>query len=126
MKENFNLNDNTAQTTTGGLKKIKDYLNNELPICNSPSHNPHQEIMSEIQKSASKKTYMDVDFDNVEINDVKEKLNGLINDDSLTFLKTRGGFHLLIKYDNIDKKYAKSWYNSVLSLDGVHQQLIKS
>lgn len=82
-------------------------------------YNPHQEIMSEIQKSVSKKTYMDIDFDNVEINDVKEKLNGLINDDCLTFLKTRGGFHLLIKYDTIDSKYAKSWYNSVLSLDGV-------
>ena len=37
-------------------------------------YNPHQEIMSEIQKSASKKTYMDVDFDNVEIEVVKESV----------------------------------------------------
>lgn len=40
MKENSNLEDNTAQMFTDGLRKIKDYLNNELPICNSPSHNP--------------------------------------------------------------------------------------
>ena len=40
MKENFNLNDNTTQSTTGGLRKIKDYSINEPSICNSPSHNP--------------------------------------------------------------------------------------
>lgn len=82
-------------------------------------YNPHQEIMSEIQKARSRKVYFDVDFDKVEIETIKSQLEGKINKDCLTYLKTRGGFHLLVELSKIDKQFEKTWYNSINSLEGV-------
>lgn len=82
-------------------------------------YNPHQLVMSEIQKAASGKKYHDFDFDFVEVDFVKEKLRGHINEDALTFVKTRGGFHLLIDYNKIDLIYRKSWHYTVSSIEGV-------
>lgn len=81
-------------------------------------YNPHQEIMSEIQQACSRKVHFDLDFDGVEVDFIKEKLVGLINLDACTFLKTRGGFHLLVELSRIEKTYIKGWYNSLSKLDG--------
>jgi hypothetical protein len=82
-------------------------------------YNLHQEIMSEIQKASSKKRYMSFDVDSAIIDDYKEKINQIINNDSVTYLKTRGGFHILVNLEMIDNKYTKTWYNNMLKLDGV-------
>lgn len=82
------------------------------------NYNPHQEMLSEIQKACSRKIYFDLDFDGVEPEFVKEKLHGLINLDSCTFLKTRGGFHLLIELSKIKGEFIKSWYNSITKIEG--------
>lgn len=82
-------------------------------------YNPHQLVMSEIQKAASGKRYHDFDFDFVEVEAVKEILKGQINEDALTFVKTRGGFHLLIDYNKVHLNYRKSWYNTVSKIEGV-------
>lgn len=81
-------------------------------------YNPHQLVLSNIQKSASSKRYMDFDFDGVEVDYVLNKLKDSINEDCLTILKTRGGFHLLVELNKIDKKYIKSWYNSIKNIEG--------
>jgi hypothetical protein len=83
------------------------------------NYNPHQEIMSEIQKACARKIYLDFDFDGVEIENTKQKINGLINFSSLNFLQTRGGFHLLIELAKIEKQYEKTWYNTIAGLEGV-------
>jgi hypothetical protein len=82
-------------------------------------YNPHQEILTEIQKACSRKIFFDIDFDGVELKPLKEKVQELINEDALHFLKTRGGFHLLIELAKIDKHFEKSWYKSITSLEGV-------
>jgi hypothetical protein len=82
-------------------------------------YNPHQEIMSEIQKASSRKIYFDLDFDGISVDEVKPQLENIINPNCCNFLQTRGGFHLLIKLNNIDKQYQKSWYQSITSLKGV-------
>lgn len=81
-------------------------------------YNPHQEVMSEIQKSCSRKVYFDIDFDSVDIDLILADLYKIINIDCITVLQTRGGFHLLINLKQIDKKYEKTWYNSIVSLNG--------
>lgn len=81
-------------------------------------YNPHQLVLSNIQKSASSKRYMDFDFDGVEVDFVLNKLENSLNKDCLTVLKTRGGFHLLVELNKIDKKYIKSWYNSIKNIEG--------
>lgn len=96
-----------------GLIKLAELITK--PYSN---YNPQQELMSEIQKAYSRKIYFDVDFDNVEIEFVKEKIQGLINEDCLNFLKTRGGFHLLIELAKIKSEFVKTWYNAITKIEG--------
>lgn len=76
--------------------------------------NPHQEILSCIQQSCSRKIYCDLDFDGIETID----LDHYINSDCYRILKTRGGIHVLIELAKIDKKYSKTWYKEITSIPG--------
>ena len=49
---------------------------------------------------------------------LEKKVSLYLNEECLTYLKTRGGFHLLIDLNKIDKKFAKSWYNNIIKLEG--------
>lgn len=86
---------------------------------NYDGYNPHQLVMSEIQKSSSNRKYHDFDFDNVEVNDVLSQLEGKINKEAISVVKTRGGFHLLVDYEKIDKEFTKTWYNAISKIEGV-------
>jgi 5S rRNA maturation endonuclease (ribonuclease M5) len=79
-------------------------------------YNPHQEIMSEIQKAYSNKVFMDFDFDGVKLKDIIFKN---INKNSLNIVETRGGFHLLVELSKISNEYKKTWYNSIISLPNI-------
>jgi hypothetical protein len=39
-----------------------------------------------------------------------------LNTDCLSFIKTNGGLHCLIKLEDIKKEYQKSWYQKVSQL----------
>lgn len=85
-------------------------------------YNPHQEIMSEIQKACSRKVYFDIDFDKPENSydnwefEMLDRIKSRINKDACSFLKTRGGFHLLIELEKINDQYKKTWYNNIVKL----------
>lgn len=81
-------------------------------------HNPHQEVMSEIQKACSRKVFFDLDFDNVSLEDTMEEVKKFINQECLKILKTRGGFHLLIELSKLDRTYEKTWYKNISSIEG--------
>jgi hypothetical protein len=81
-------------------------------------YNPHQEVMTEIQKAASRKVYFDLDFDNVALDETLEKLEPMINMNCVKIVKTRGGFHLLVELAKLDKAFEKSWYKNLSSLEG--------
>lgn len=81
-------------------------------------YNPHQEVMSEIQKACSRKIFFDLDFDNVPLEEVLAEAKTYVNASCLNVLKTRGGFHLLIELAKLDKKYEKTWYNHITSIAG--------
>ena len=81
-------------------------------------YNIHQEVMSEIQKASSGKVYFDFDFDHVELLDVLAKIDGKINFDALHIVKTHGGFHLLVKHQDVKKEFKNSWYKAISSVEG--------
>jgi hypothetical protein len=63
--------------------------------------------------------YFDIDFDGVTVQETIDEMSTMINIDCVKFLVTRGGFHALIKLDDVDKKYEKTWYQSIIKLYGV-------
>ena len=104
------------KATRNGLIRFAHLIGEQY---NSNQYNPHQEILSEIQKAKSRMVWMDFDFDDVEINDTKKALEGKINFDSLNWLKTRGGFHLMVEINKIEKEFKKTWYKELASLSGM-------
>jgi hypothetical protein len=97
-----------------GLKKLAELITKPYG-----GYNPHQEIISEIQKACSRKLLFDIDFDDVDIETTKNAVDGIINGDCLNWLQTRGGFHLLIELSKINKEFTKTWYQKIAQLDGI-------
>lgn len=86
---------------------------------NANRYNPHQEIMSEIQKAKSRMVYFDMDIDGMDVESMyiaKGIMSSIINLDCVSFLQTRGGFHVLVELAKIDKQYSKTWHNKMMSL----------
>lgn len=80
-------------------------------------YNPHQHVMSDIQKSCSRKVYVDFDYDTEERpNSFLGKIYSTVPFGVTTIIKTRGGYHvlvdpLLLKTHRPD--LIKTWYNSM-------------
>lgn len=82
-------------------------------------YNPKSISMSAIQNSPSRKVYSEFDFDEANPDDLMDTIRGKINEDCLTFVKTRGGFHLLVEHSKIKPEYEKTWYNLIARSKGV-------
>jgi hypothetical protein len=104
---------NIELAAKNSLKKLADLITQPYT-----GYNPYQEVMSEIQKSTSRKIYFDMDFDDTEVNEIISEIKQYININCLKILKTRGGFHLIIKLDEIEDKYKKIWYQGLINLEG--------
>lgn len=107
------------KATKNGLIRFAHLIGEQYK---SNQYDPYQEVMSEIQKAKSRLVYLDCDFDDIEIDDVKTILKGSINFNSLHWLKTRGGFHLLVEVDKIEKEFKKTWYNKITGLSGLDKK----
>lgn len=103
-----------VKATKQALKKFADLVT--MPYS---GYNPQQEVMSEIQKSCSRTVYFDFDFDHCTIEEMKEQILENINEDCITFLQTRGGFHLLVEISKIKPEFKKNWYNNINKLPNV-------
>jgi DNA gyrase/topoisomerase IV subunit A len=99
------------------LKIIKDSA--ELLYSRNENVNVLQIALTAIHKSKGKTRYIDFDFDNVEIEDLKPTIYDIINPEACVFIQTRGGFHLLVNVNKVDKKYVKTYYKSLSTLGSV-------
>jgi hypothetical protein len=105
------------KATKNGLVKLVNLITQEYG-----GYNPHQEIMSEIQKTKSRTVYVDFDFDVLDEMDASilfNKISGILNYECYSILRTRGGFHLLIQPEKVSKEISKTWYQSLKKLEGV-------
>lgn len=101
------------------IKAAKESLKKFADLVTKPiydGYNPHQEVLNQIQVSYSRKIYFDLDFVNTTIEEMKPMIDEKINNDCLTYVQTRGGFHLLVELDMIKRDYVKNWYNNLTSL----------
>lgn len=84
--------------------------------------NPHTLALNLIQTTTSRKIFFDLDIDfcienhQQAIEKFKLDIADCLNSDCLTFIKTNGGLHCLIKLDNIQKEHQKSWYQKISQL----------
>ena len=84
----------------------------ELIANDNIGYNPYQEVLSQVQISKSRAIWMDFDFDMEKQPDI----SGLVNPDAATWVKTRGGFHLLIELSKVEGKYKKTWHQDIVKL----------
>ncbi len=90
----------------------------ELLKRKNKNFNPYQEVMSTIQKSAGHKVYLDFDIDEKDFD--LNRLDGVLNRSCLRIVQTRGGYHVLVKLDEIDPPFKKTFYQNMMAL-GVDQ-----
>lgn len=110
------INPNPRSFEKAARKSLKEFVYKVTEPYNG--YNPHQLVMSNIQRCSSKKRFMDFDFDFVKYDFLVNSLKNVINDDAYKILKTRGGFHVLVEIDKINFKFKKSWYNSIRDIKG--------
>lgn len=104
------------KATKNGLIRFANLITEQY---GSNHYNPHQEVMSEIQKAKSRMIYFDMDIDGMDLESMylaKKLIATIINLDSVHFLQTRGGFHIMIELAKVEKQYLKTWYNKMMSL----------
>lgn len=101
------------KATYDGIIRLTELLKNERN-----NFNPYSEMMTCIQKSASRTIYLDFDVDEQDFD--FEKLYTVINKSCVTVLQTRGGFHLLVEVARIAPEFKKTFYNDIVRL-GVDQ-----
>lgn len=85
--------------------------------------NPYSEALNCLQTSSTNKVYFDIDVDFLKQEDLgrfREIISTFINLDCLTFIRTRGGYHVLIKLAQISPEF-KHWHQGFtkLKFDGV-------
>lgn len=101
----------------GSIKKLTDCLQNS-----NLNVNPHQEVMSEIQRSKSRTVYVDFDLDNKSnLAGLKSYIKGTVNEEAVTLIETRGGYHILIEPSKVDLPYKNTWHQNLSKLEGVDQ-----
>lgn len=96
------------------LKRAMDSLFHE-----QDNYDVSHDSISCIHKSISKKNFVDFDFDDVDLGETVLRIAEVINVDCVKIIETRGGFHALVKVNDVDEKYKKSWYREMSELPGV-------
>ena len=117
---------NMWKATVNTMVKLAQSIRDE-----NVNMNPHQEALSEIQKSKSKTVYVDFDLDvpkDLQGIDAEDFINrmiigtrNLINPEALTLLRTRGGLHVLVETNKLNKEYQNTFYKGMQSLGCVDQ-----
>lgn len=87
----------------------------DIQMCQGENFNIHAEALSAIQKARSKRIYVDFDIDCFNPYQADMIINNgfdtaCINKEAVTFLRTRGGVHVLVDPRKVDKHLGKIWY----------------
>jgi uncharacterized protein (UPF0305 family) len=87
--------------------------------------NPHQEALSEIHKSKGRTCYLDFDIDeqNEEVLlELITQIKTYVNEDAVTWLRTRGGLHVLVDPSKVTHEYKREFYQGISNISQVDQK----
>lgn len=103
-----------------GLRLIRDIAEQ---VEKENQFNPHQLALSNLQTTASRRPFFDIDIDLVEGENRKDIMVFVREavGEAVTFVHTRGGLHALIETAKLNPEQAKTWYNAI-----ARQTLFKS
>lgn len=91
------------KATVRSIAKLANVLE-----CAGKGSNPHHEVMSELQKCASKKTYIVFDIDEKDETVLQECIDTV--DGYCDVTETRGGYHVFVHKNKVDFITDKMWY----------------
>lgn len=110
------------KASINGMVKLANCIRDQNILAN-----PHQEILSEIQRSKSRTCWIDFDIDldpsmqAMEIGVAISKVKAFVNSEAVVYLKTRGGFHVLVDPEKVSQEYKKTFYQNLSKIHGVDQ-----
>jgi hypothetical protein len=80
--------------------------------------NPVSEALTAVHQNLGTTYFKDFDYDHVSFEDLKPKVEKSINLSAVNFLKTNGGYHVLVTLEKIEQQYAKSWFLNLTRIKG--------
>ena len=93
------------------LKKLADVVTKPYE-----KYNVHQLSLTELHKACSRKVFVDFDYDDKDLGETLKKAGEFINPDALSYLRTRGGFHLLVEVSKVQEEFRHKWHRGLCSL----------
>ena len=96
------------------IKRIAD-----IQITDATGYNIHAEAMSAIQKCKSRACFIDFDIDfpedkEINLTELKPFIEENVGTKGVHYLRTRGGYHVLVEPSKIDKQFEKTWYKNMI------------
>jgi len=112
------INPNPRDLYKATLHGLSDFA--KLIETQAKNYNPHQEILSTIQRTSSRKVWIDFDIDCLD-DSVLPKIHSILGDNKACrrILRTRGGYHVLVKPDMVPDSVARTWYKNLASMADV-------
>jgi len=89
-------------------------INKLMKLIENDSHgyNLVQEALSSLHQTPSRRLLLDFDFDM----DTKPDIIGIINPEACKWLKSRGGFHLIVETAKVSDEYVRTFYRDIMKL----------
>lgn len=81
--------------------------------------NPNTISMNCIQTAIGTKHFVHLEYDASAVEDFLVFAEDKINRNAMTIIKTRGGFHVLIKPKLVEPQFIKKWYQALTSFEGI-------
>lgn len=109
------------KATANSLVKLAECMRDQNTL-----GNPHQEVLSEIQRTKGTTHYVDFDLDYKDGDDTTEitlieTVRQHVNLDAVTFLSTRGGYHILVNPSKVTPEFKNKFYKGISSIANVDQ-----
>lgn len=98
-------------------KANKNAIKKLLDLALQPynGYNPHQEVMSEVQRAKSRSIFVtfDFDIDKQYFPVIFDKVQSVVNPQAVQWVQTRGGYHLTIRVSEVCEENKRNWYSDI-------------